>query len=102
MATADPNSYPAQVTVAVTAYPAVTAPTVNGSALIGAGYWDVNNPSGTLSIYVSFNGVDDSVIIPPGQNWASRGFHGPKMWLKLSAAGSVVVTTLLTAKENVP
>lgn len=101
MATADPNSYPIQTTVAVTAYPAVTAPTIDGGANIGGGCWSFSNPSATLSLYVSFNGVDDAIIIPPASTWTDPPVRPAKVWIKLSAAGSVVVTACLLNRNTI-
>lgn len=99
MATANPNSFPYQDTLAVTAYPAASAPQINGSAQIAAGRWTITHNSLTLSVYVSTDaGANDYVIIPPGSSWTSPHAHmPPRLWLKLSAAGSAVVTAQLTA-----
>ncbi len=45
MATANPNSFPYQDTLAVTAYPAASAPQINGSAQIAAGRWTITHNS---------------------------------------------------------
>lgn len=99
MATADPGSFPFQTTVAVTAYPA--AATVSG-AQFGSGRWTIVNPDAALSIYVSQDGVNDYVIIPPGAAWTSdsAAVHA-KIWLKLSSAGSVVVTGQCTCRAYI-
>lgn len=99
MATADPGSFPFQGAIAVTAYP--STPQIAG-AQFGAGRWTIANPDAAISLYVSENGVDDYVIIPPGALWTSESSSmGSRLWIKLSSAGSVTVTAQITNRAKV-
>lgn len=100
MATADRNFWTGQATIASTSYPAVTAPSLDGSTYIGGGAWSIVNPSATVSMYVSFDGTNDAVIIPPGLAWNSPSSVCPaKVWLKGSAATSTVITGTLCDRQ---
>lgn len=97
MATADPSFFATQATIASANYPAASAASINCTT-IGSGKWAFRNPDAALSILISFDGVNDAIILPPNAEWYYvPALAGPRVWAKLSAAGSVVLTANLTS-----
>lgn len=98
MPTADRQMWTGTVTVAVTAYP--TAANFDGSIYIGAGHWDIANPSSTRTLIFSEDGVNDAFSVPPAANYGTPSSTvGGRLWCKLDSAGSVSVTANLTSRN---
>lgn len=99
MATADRQFWCGTATIAATTYPAASAPSLDGTTYIGGGCWSIHNPSATLSLVCSEDGTNDAFIVPPGCVYTvpSSQCIG-KLWIKLSGAGSVLVTGNLTIR----
>jgi hypothetical protein len=87
-------------TVTLATYPAATAPNLDGSIYIGAGQWNIANPSTTRTLIVSEDGVNDAFSVPPATNYATPSSTvNAKLWVRLDAGGSVVVTGNLTSRN---
>ena len=94
------SHYGAVVSVAVNAYPAATAPTVNVTKISG-GRWSIYNSSSTLDCYVSFDGAEDCAVIPPGGAWTDPCTGSPGvLWIKMSAATATNIYCNLVASAN--
>jgi hypothetical protein len=85
-------------TVTLATYP--TLANLDGSIYIGAGQWNIANPSTTRTLIVSEDGVNDAFSVPPATNYATPSSTvGGKLWVRLDAGGSVVVTGNLTSRN---
>lgn len=99
MATADRQMWCGTATIASTNYPAITAPSLDGTVYIGGGCWSIYNPSATISLVCSEDGTNDAFIVPPGLCYTTPTSKCVgKLWIKLSGAGSVSVTGNLTIR----
>lgn len=100
MATADRQMWTGRVTIASTSYTAVTAPSLDGTIYIGAGCWSINNP-GTVDVIVSEDGTNDAFTVCAGTAYTVPiSTVNGKIWIRLQAAGSVIVTGNLTARSK--